>query len=258
MAAPVVDLNADVGESFGAYRLGSDEDLLNSLSSVNIACGWHAGDPVVMDRTARLSARLGLGIGAHPGYPDLLGFGRRNMQITPDEAAAYVLYQLGALQGFARAAGSSLRHVKLHGAFYNQAAFDEELGDAVLRAIAQFDSGLIVFGLSGSPFLEMARGRGLGFAHEVFADRGYNPNGSLVARGREGALIGDERIAAERAVRMVTEARVRAIDGTDISIQADTICIHGDHPGAPHLARVVRQALEQAGAKIAPPGLAAQ
>ncbi len=257
MATPVVDLNADVGESFGAYRIGSDEELFNSLTSVNIACGWHAGDPLVMDRTVRLAARLGLGIGAHPGYPDLLGFGRRNMEITAGEATAYVLYQLGALEAFARAAGCSLRHVKLHGAFYNQSAFNEELSDAVLRAIAQFDSNLIVFGLSGSPFVEMARGRGLGIAHEVFADRGYNPNGSLVLRGRDGALIEDEARAAERAVRMVTEGRVRAVDGSDISIQADTICIHGDRPGAPHFARVVREALEQAGVKVAP-GLAAR
>ncbi len=186
MAAPVVDLNADVGESFGAYRIGSDEDLAESVTSFNIACGWHAGDPLVMERTVRLALRFNIGIGAHPGYPDLLGFGRRGMEISSSEANAYVLYQLGALQAFAQAAGSSLQHVKLHGALYNKAAVDEKLGQAVLDAVAQFDPTLIVVGLSGSPFLQMAAQRGLQVAHEVFADRAYNPDGTLVARGRPG------------------------------------------------------------------------
>lgn len=251
MPAPVVDLNADVGESFGAYRIGSDEDLAESVTSFNIACGWHAGDPLVMERTVRLALRFNIGIGAHPGYPDLLGFGRRGMEISSSEANAYVLYQLGALHAFAQAAGSSLQHVKLHGALYNKAAVDEKLGQAVLDAVAQFDPTLIVVGLSGSPFLQMAAQRGLQVAHEVFADRAYNPDGTLVARGRPGAMIEDHATAADRAARMVLDGVVQAVDGRDIRVRADTICIHGDHAGAANFARSVRRALEGAGVRVA-------
>ncbi len=247
-----VDLNADVGESYGAYRIGADEDLLKLVSSANIACGWHAGDPLVIARTVELAFRARAGIGAHPGFPDLLGFGRRNLQISPAEAKSYVLYQVGALEAFVRSTGATLQHVKLHGAMYNVVSGDPILAAAVVEAILELDRNLILVGFSGSRFLQIAQERGVRVAHEVFADRAYAPDGTLVPRTSPGALIKDAGTAAARVLRMMTDQLVQASDGKDIHVRADTICIHGDNPEALNFARAVRQALETAGVRIAP------
>ncbi len=247
-----VDLNADVGESYGAFRIGADEELLKHVTSANIACGWHAGDPLVMTKTVDLALRAGVGIGAHPGFPDLLGFGRRNMQISRSEAKAYVLYQIGALQAFVRGAGETMQHVKLHGAMYNVVSKDPVLASAVVEAILEFDRRLILVGFSGSQFVQTAQEGGLRVAHEAFADRAYAPDGTLVPRTHPGALIKDPISAAARALRMMTEGLVQASNGQDIPVRADTICIHGDNPEAVSFAREVRQALENAGVRIRP------
>jgi 5-oxoprolinase (ATP-hydrolysing) subunit A len=247
-----VDLNADVGESYGVYRIGSDEELLQQVTSANIACGWHAGDPPVMERTAGLCRRFQVRAGAHPGYPDLQGFGRRNMQFSEGEVRTFVLYQLGALSGFLARVGITMRHVKPHGALYNQASADEYLARGIVGAILDFDATLILLGLSGSLLLDLARERGVRVAREAFADRAYNSDGTLVSRRLPGALIEDPAEAAERAVRMVTEGVVRSIHGIDIPIAADSICIHGDMPGAVESARRLREALQKAAVEVRP------
>ncbi|RPI28702.1 MAG: LamB/YcsF family protein [Acidobacteria bacterium] len=247
-----VDLNADVGESYGAFRIGCDEELLGQVTSANIACGWHAGDPLVMERTVQLAFEGAVGIGAHPGFPDLLGFGRRNLQISEPEAKAYVLYQIGALDAFVRKTGETMQHVKLHGAMYNVVSKDPNLASAVIAAIQEFDPDLILVGLSGSPLIKLAEERGLRVAHEAFADRAYAPDGSLVPRTSAGAMITDPAAAGDRALRMITEGIVQASDGQDVRIHADTICIHGDNPHAVSFARSVRSKLESAGIKIQP------
>ncbi len=247
-----VDLNADVGESYGAFRIGADEELLQLVTSANIACGWHAGDPLVMARTVDLAFRNGAGIGAHPGFPDLLGFGRRNLQISRAEAKAYVLYQIGALDAFVRRTGGTMQHVKLHGAMYNVVSKDPTLASAVIEAVVEFDRDLILVGFSGSQFVQLAREAGLRVAREAFADRAYAPDGTLVPRTSANALITEPAVAATGALRMMTEGLVRASDGQDIHVRADTICIHGDNPEAVSFARAVRQALEDAGVRIRP------
>jgi UPF0271 protein len=249
-----VDLNADVGVSYGAFRIGADEELLQLVTSANIACGWHAGDPQVMARTVDLAFRTGVGVGAHPGFPDLLGFGRRNLQISAAEAKGYVLYQMGALEAFVRRTGRPMQHVKLHGAMYNTVSQDPGLAAGVVEAIVEFDRDLILVGFSGSQFLRQAQESGLRVAHEVFADRAYLPDGTLVPRTSPGALIKDPGFAAARALRMLAEGVVEASDGREISVRADTICIHGDNPEAVSFAHAVRQALENAGVKIVPLG----
>lgn len=245
-------MNADVGESYGAFRIGADDEILSYVTSANIACGWHAGDPLVMGRTVELASRAGAGIGAHPGFPDLLGFGRRNLQISRDEAKAYVLYQIGALEAFVRRTGQSLQHVKLHGAMYNLVSKDAVLASAVIEGILEYDPDLILVAFSGSRFAQLAHEAGLPVAHEVFADRAYAPDGTLVSRTSEGALIKDAETAAARALRMITDGLVQASDGQDIQVRPDTICIHGDTPGAVSFARAVREALENAGVRIRP------
>jgi UPF0271 protein len=247
-----VDLNADVGESYGAFRIGADEELLKQVTSANIACGWHAGDPLVMARTVDLAFRAGAGVGAHPGFPDLLGFGRRNMQISGAEAKAYVLYQIGALEGFVRRTGETMQHVKLHGAMYNVVSKDPVLALAVVEAIREFDRNLILVGFSGSQFVQLAQAAGLRVAHEAFADRAYAPDGTLVPRTSPDALIKDPASAAARALRMLTDGLVQASDGRDIQVRADTICIHGDNPETVAFARAVRQSIEKAGVRITP------
>lgn len=249
-----VDLNADMGEAFGAYRLGDDAELMKHITSANVACGLHAGDPVVMARTVALAAQAGVGVGAHPGYPDLQGFGRRAMAMSPDEVEAFVMYQVGALWAFCRAAGVALRHVKAHGALYNQAVHDAALADAIARAVARVDGGLVLVGLAGSELLRAGERAGLRVASEVFADRGYNPDGSLVPRGRPGAIINDPDAVAARVLRMVREGRVTASDGSDLEVRADTVCFHGDTPGAAVLVRRVREELTRAGVAVAPMG----
>ena len=254
MTATLIDLNSDMGESFGRYTLGHDEALLDVVSSANIACGFHAGDPEVMARTVALAQQKGVGIGAHPGFPDLVGFGRREISASTAEVAADVLYQIGALHAFCQAAGTALQHVKPHGALYNRIAVDERLATAVVEAVAHFNRDLILVGLPGSAVERAAITKGIPFVREVFADRAYNAEGTLASRRVAGAVISDAAQVARRAVRMVVEGRVTTVDGGELALAADTICIHGDTPGAPELARTVREALEGAGVTIRPLG----
>jgi UPF0271 protein len=248
---PQVDINCDLGESFGAYTIGMDEKVIPLITSANVACGYHAGDAAVMKKTVALCKKYGVHIGAHPGLPDLQGFGRRAMKISPDEAKAYVQYQLGALQAFCRAAGVPLCHVKPHGALYNMAAKDEALAMAIAEGICEVDPALTLLALSGSKMLEAAKSLSLPCASEVFADRAYLPDGSLVPRGRPGAMILDEDEAVARVVKMVREGTVTALDGSEIPIRADSVCIHGDGLKALAFADKIRAALIAAGVSLA-------
>jgi len=245
-----VDLNSDLGESFGRYTLGMDEKVIPLITSANVACGYHASDPVVMEKTISMAKEAGIRVGAHPGFPDLMGFGRRNMNVTPAEAKAYTLYQLGALQAFCKAKGVTMQHVKPHGAFYNMAAKDEALSRAICEAVASFDENLIVLALSGGELARVAKEMGLRTALEVFADRGYEEDGSLVDRRKEGALITDEEQAISRVIRMVKEKKVTAVTGKDIPIQADSVCVHGDGEKALAFVERIRKALTQEGISI--------
>ncbi len=246
-----VDLNADLGESFGAWSLGDDEALIACVSSANVACGFHAGDPRVIDRTVALAARAGVAVGAHPGYPDLRGFGRREIDADPAEVEADVLYQAGAVAAFARSHGVRLTHVKPHGALYNQAAGDEALARAVARAVARLGRELTLVGLAGSSAMQAAaQAEGLRFAAEAFVDRAYDAQGRLVPRSRPGALIHDPAEAAARAVRLARDGVVLSIDGAALELRAETLCLHGDSPHALALARAVREALESAGVRV--------
>ena len=246
-----IDLNSDLGESFGAWPMGQDATLMESITSANIACGFHAGDPGVMRQTIALAKLKGVAIGAHPGFPDLVGFGRREINAAPADVEDFVLYQVSALAGMARAQGVQLRHVKAHGALYNMACKDRALADAIARAVAAFDRALILFGLPNSELLRAGQAAGLPVAAEVFADRAYERDGSLVSRQKHGSVIHDETTVVDRAVRMVKEQQVVAVDGSVIALKADTICLHGDTPGAAELARVIRRGLESAGVRIA-------
>lgn len=247
-----IDLNCDMGESFGRYTLGDDAAMLDVVTSANVACGLHAGDPPVMRRTVGWAVEKGVAIGAHPGYPDLQGFGRRQMSISPDELEAMILYQLGALAGFVSAAGGTLAHVKPHGALYNAAARDAGLAASIVRAVAALDVNLIVVTLPDSALAQAARAAGLRVAHEGFADRAYRTDGSLVPRSEPGAVIHDPVLATARAVRMVTRGEVEAITGEVIPLHIDTLCVHGDTPGAVEIAASLRSALEAAGVTVAP------
>jgi 5-oxoprolinase (ATP-hydrolysing) subunit A len=248
-----IDINCDMGESYGRWTLGHDEEVMPHITSANIACGFHAGDPAVMRKTVRAALDQGVAIGAHPGLPDLAGFGRREMAITPQDAADLMTYQIGALYGVVKSEGGRLRHVKPHGALYNMAAKSAGLADAIAGAVKRFDSGLVLFGLSGSELILAGRRLGIPTAAEAFADRTYQPDGSLTPRTRADALITDAERAADQAVRIVEEGRVRSVQGTDVAVQADTICIHGDGPHAVEFARRIRRRLEAAGVVLAPP-----
>src|SRR5262245_57328971 len=245
-----IDLNSDLGESFGPWPMGADEVLMASISSANVACGFHAGDPGVMRRTVALAKANGVAVGAHPGFPDLVGFGRRELSASPDEVTDMVLYQVAALAGIAASQGVRLQHVKPHGALYNMAVRSRDLADAIAKGTAAFDRSLILFGLPGSELLRAGERTGLRVAAEVFADRAYEPDGTLVSRTRAGSVIHDRNEVVARAVRMVRERAVVAIDGSLIPLQADTICLHGDTPGAAELARHVRQGLEAVGITV--------
>ena len=245
-----VDLNSDLGESFGAYTIGLDSEVLKYVTSANVACGWHAGDPLIMDKTVKLAVENGVAVGAHPGYPDLMAFGRRNMDITPNEAKNYMLYQLGALSAFAKFHGTKIQHMKLHGAFYNTACVKKELADAIVEAMLEVDKDIIIMALSGSCLLQIAEERGLKVAHEVFADRAYNADGTLVNRRLPGAMIHDKNLAIQRIKRMILEGKVTAIDGTDIDIKADSICVHGDNPEAVSFVKLIRESLEAEGIEV--------
>ena len=247
-----VDLNADLGESFGAYTIGMDGEVLKYISSANIACGFHAGDAVVMEKTVKLAAENGVAVGAHPGYPDLIGFGRRSMAISSDEAKAYTKYQLGALMAFARSNGLKIQHCKPHGAFYNNAAVNLDMSIAICEAIYQVDPDIIMLGLAGSRHLEAAEKVGLRYASEVFADRGYMDDGALVPRKLPGAMIRDENVSIQRVIRMVKEGVVETINGKIIPIKADSVCVHGDNPKAVAFVQSIRAALEAEGVEIAP------
>lgn len=247
---PSIDLNCDLGESFGAYTIGMDAQVIPYVTSANVACGFHAGDAVVMERTVALCKASGAAVGAHPGLPDLQGFGRRVMKISPAEAGAFVTYQVGALKAFCDAAGVPLHHVKPHGVLYNMAGRDRELADAIARAVQSAAPGAVLLALSGSEMVRAAQAIGLPVASEVFADRGYRPDGSLVPRGTPGAMIEDEDEAIARVIRMVKEGKVRACDGTDIAIRADSVCVHGDGPKALAFVRKISAALKASGVEL--------
>jgi UPF0271 protein len=252
MTARRIDLNCDLGESFGAYALGADAEIIPLVTSVNIACGFHAGDPAVMRRTARAAIEKGVAIGAHPGLPDLQGFGRRAMDVTSQEVSDMVLYQIGALFAIVRAEGGALSHVKPHGALYNMAATDTRLADAVADAVRRFDPGLVLFGLAGSESLRAAERAGLRVAAEAFADRTYQPNGTLTPRHHPKALLIDPSLSAAQAARIVIEGKVGTVEGKDISIQADTICIHGDGAHALAFAQAIRRRLDAESVTVIP------
>jgi len=247
---PTIDLNSDLGESFGRWTLGHDAELMASITSCNIACGYHAGDPAVMRRTVRLARDNGVAIGAHPGLPDLAGFGRRAMSVTPAEVEDLVLYQIGALAAIARAEGARLQHVKPHGALYNMAIKDRGLADGIARAVASFDPSLLLFGLPGTELLRAGDAAGLPLAAEGFADRSYEADGSLTPRSEPDAVIHDPAAVVTRSVRMAREGVVISRDGEEVPMRVATICTHGDTPGSHALARLIRDGLEQAGIKV--------
>jgi UPF0271 protein len=246
-----IDLNCDLGESFGAYTIGADEAVMASITSANVACGYHGGDPGVMRRTVRLARQAGAAVGAHPGFPDLVGFGRREMCMSPPDVEDMVLYQIGALAGIAHGEGVRLSHVKAHGALYNMAVTDEGIAAAIARAVAAFDRSLIFFALPGSQLARAGTAAGLQVALEGFADRTYEPDGSLTPRSRPGAVIHDVDAVVSRAVRMIVEGTVITTGKTTLSLRIDTMCTHGDTPGAQSLTRALRAGLEDAGVTVA-------
>ncbi|WP_029422489.1 LamB/YcsF family protein [Alicyclobacillus macrosporangiidus] len=245
-----LDMNCDLGESFGAYKLGNDEQILDVVTSCNIACGFHAGDAATMRKTVAMALEKGVAIGAHPGLQDLVGFGRRTMDISPQEAYDIVVYQIGALYGFVRAEGGKMQHVKAHGALYNMAAVNAGLAEAIAEAVYKVDPELILFGLSGSELVRAGQKIGLRTASEVFADRTYQQDGTLTSRRRPDAMIQDTDKAVAQVIRMVKEGKVRSQQGVDVAIQADTVCIHGDGPHALEFARHIKQALTDAGITV--------
>jgi UPF0271 protein len=245
-----IDLNCDMGEGFGAYTLGLDAGIIPHVTSANIACGFHAGDPGWMRATVALAERHGVAIGAHPGFPDMRGFGRRALQASPAEIADDLVYQIGALTAFTGA--KRLQHVKPHGALYNMAVGREDVARAIGDAILAVDRNLILVVLAGSPWERVARGMGLRVAREVFADRAFDAGGALVPRTAPGAVLHDASLVIERSLRLVIEHRVTAITGEDLELHADTICLHSDTPGAVTLAASLRQAFERAGVSTVP------
>lgn len=252
-----IDLNSDVGESFGIYQLGLDEQVIPLISSANIACGFHAGDPAVMRRTLSIAKENGVAAGAHPGFPDLIGFGRRNLDVSIDDIKDYVIYQVGALKAFATVLGVTLQHVKPHGALYNMAQKNLNMIDAFAQAVSDLDKDLILVVLAGPNRKDMqsiADRHGIRMAFEFFADRAYEPDGSLVSRQKPGAVIHDPQVVSEKILKMVHEGKVTAIDGSDIALSADTICVHGDNPAAVRVTSRIREDLLAAGIEIAPTG----
>lgn len=247
-----VDLNCDLGESFGNYKLGLDEEVIKYISSANVACGFHASDPLVMAHTVKLAKEAGVCVGAHPGFPDLVGFGRRNINVSPKEAKAIIQYQIGALDAFCKASGIKMQHVKPHGALYNMAGKDLILAEAICEGIYEVNPKLILLALSGSEMVKAAQNIGLKVAREAFADRAYEEDGSLVARTKEGAMITDEEEAIKRVIKMVKENKVEAITGKDIYIKVDSICVHGDGPKALEFVKKINSKLIMENIKITP------
>jgi len=247
-----VDLNVDSGESFGSYRIGNDEEVFKYVTSANVACGFHAGDPNVMRKTVKLAKKFGVAVGAHPGFPDLMGFGRRNMEVLKDELENYILYQLGALEAFVRAEGLELQHVKAHGALYNMAVTRRDYAEALVNAVKLFNPKLIVVALPNSEMRRVGEEAGVKVAYEFFADRNYRADGSLVPRTHPQALVKDVEEAVNRAVKAVDQGVVRTIDGKDLEVVVHTICIHGDSPHAPEIAKALRLKLTEAGINVVP------
>ena len=245
-----IDLNCDMGESFGMYKMGLDEEVIKYISSANVACGFHAGDPQWMRETVHLAEVHGVAVGAHTSFPDLVGFGRRNIEVSPEEARNDVIYQIGALQAFT--SGHRLQHVKPHGAMYNRAVVDEDLARAICEAILEVDSDLILIALAGSRWVEIAQEMGLRVAREIFADRALNPDGTLVSRSKDGSVLHDVDEVADRSLRMVREGKATSIDGDTIEVDAESLCIHGDTPGAVEMARVLRQRLDAESVTVTP------
>lgn len=245
-----IDLNCDLGESFGAYKIGMDEQVVPNITSANIACGFHAGDPLVMKKTVALCKKYGVGIGAHPGYPDLGGFGRRNMSLPYAEVEADIIYQVGALKAFCDGEGVPLTHVKPHGALYNMAGKDYDLAIAICRGILSADANLKILALSGSAMLRAAQEVGLSSVSEVFADRAYQADGSLVPRSQPGAMITDEEEAVKRVIGMAKTGTVTAIDGSKVAIRADSVCVHGDGEKALRFVEKIHKALRDAGIEV--------
>ncbi len=250
MSGPTVDINCDLGESLGHYQLGDDEAMMPSITSANLACGFHAGDPLVMQATVDLCLQHGVAVGAHPGYPDLWGFGRRPLACSAAEVRAYVLYQLGALSAYLQTHGARLQHVKAHGALYHAAAKDETLAQAIAEAVFQFDRQLILVGPTGSCLIAAGKAQGLPVANEVFADRAYNHDGALVARTQPGAVLTAAAQVVRRVSDLITRGGLEAIDGTFLPLAADTICIHGDTPGAAQFGQTLKEELEKAGYRL--------
>jgi UPF0271 protein len=251
-----MDINCDMGESFGVYKLGLDEEVIQYITSANIACGWHAGDPLVMRKTVQMAKENGVAIGAHPGYPDLLGFGRRNMDCTPEEIRDYMIYQIGAIQAFAKALGTKVEHVKAHGNLYLMASSDEKIAASVAQAIASVDPDLIwvvLGGTKGDMLKEVGKRAGLRIAFEGFPDRAYASEGTLISRRQPGAVIKDPEVVAERAW-MMARGKVIAVDGKEISLCVHTLCLHGDTPGAVNLVRRIRERLTAEKVEMVPTG----
>jgi UPF0271 protein len=248
-----IDINCDMGESYGAWKTGDDAAVMPYITSANIACGFHGGDPATIRQTVRLALDHGVAVGAHPSLPDLQGFGRRAMKITPQDMYDLVVYQAGAVEAFARAAGARLHHVKCHGALYNMAANDEALSEAMARAVRDLGGNLILYALSNSLMMHIAKKQGLQVAGEVFADRGYSDDGTLAPRDRPGGMIEDASQAVERALAMVEKGYVTALSGKPVPVSADTLCLHGDQPGAVAFARAISRALKEKGIEIAAP-----
>ena len=246
--ASEIDFNCDMGESFGMYKMGFDEEVIKHISSANIACGFHAGDPMWMRKTVDLAEQHGVGVGAHPSYPDLNGFGRRNMNATPEEVRNDVVYQAGALKAFT--SNRNLQHVKPHGAMYNQAVDDADLGKSICEAVLEVDSNIILLALAGSTWIDVAKGMGMRVAREVFADRAVNSDGTLVPRSKEGSVIHDTNEVVERSLRMVTEGKILSVDGDIVEVVADSICLHGDTPGAGAMAKTVKREFLAAGVEV--------
>jgi len=251
----VIDLNSDVGESFGAYKLGRDEDVIKYITSANIACGWHAGDPLVMDKTVKMAVEHGVGVGAHPGYPDLLGFGRRNMNCSTEDIKNYLIYQIGALEAFCKVHGTRLCHVKPHGALYLTAVENEEVARAVAEAIVSVNPDLFyvaLAGVKGKLMRKIGQEMGLQVVYEAFPDRAYTPEGNLVSRNQPGAVIKDPEVVSERALKMAKEGKVIAVDGTTVPMEVQTLCVHGDTPTAVDLVKSIRAVLEADGVEVKP------
>lgn len=247
----VIDLNSDLGEGYGAWRMGDDAEMLSIISSANVACGFHAGDPSGILKTVREAAKNGVVIGAHVSYPDRVGFGRRDMDIASADLVADVIYQIGALKGLAAAAGTVVSYVKPHGALYNRIANDPRQGRDVIEAIKLVDPSLVLMGLAGSPILGLARDAGLAVMAEAFADRAYTPKGELVSRREPGAVLHDSELIARRMLRLAREGTVEAVDGSVVAVDAQSICVHGDSPGAVAIAREIRRTFEAGGIDVA-------